>query len=900
MRLIYATILAFVGGSVIAAEPTNEQIEFFEKKIRPIFVDNCVKCHGAKKQEAGLRLDTAAGLKKGTDTGPVVVAGDPAKSLLVKSVRREGEYAMPPSKALPPEAVAALTEWVKIGAPFPADSVQVGDAATLSKSHWAFQPVRDPVVPKSKLVSDTANPIDRFLAAKWEQHGLTPSPLTDARTLIRRVSLDLTGLPPTADEADAFANDKSPNAYERLVDRLLASPQYGERWGRHWLDLARYSDTKGYVFTEDINYPYAYTFREYVIRSLNEDKPYDTFLKEQLAADRMNLGDDKRPLAALGFLTVGRRFSNNPHDIIDDRIDLVTRGLMGITVACARCHDHKFDPIPTADYYSLYGVFASSVEPKDLPIIGDVPRTPEFIAFEADLKKKQDLAADFATKMYEVALAPFRTSENIARYLLATKELSTLPNTNADKFAAERKMNPTIFDRWRKFLTEAKKRNDPIFVPWFAASEVPEKDIAAKLATLPKTVHPYLLTMLSDSQPKSLADVAAIYGELLAESLEPNAGKPDPARAALANVLIGIDSPTNPPPAEADKVVVIATKKIFRGLRNDADKFRSNSPYSPPRAMVMNDAPQPTEPVVFLRGNPNNRGVKIPRQMPAAVGVRKPFVSGSGRLELATSIASADNPLTARVFVNRVWMHHFGQGLVRSTSNFGLRGELPSHPELLDYLAKRFMNEGWSIKTLHRRILTSQAYRQSSRVLPDAAARDPENIWLARMNRTRTDFEIMRDGFLFAAGALDTKVVGGRSVNLFTEPFAKRRAVYGFVDRQNLPGTFRVFDFASPEQHSPQRFQTTVPQQSLFLMNSPFTMSQAAAVAARPEVAQAKTPEAKVTAIYRIILGRNPTATEWATVQPFATEDTMPAYTYGVWAQLAQVLLLSNEFAFVD
>ena len=422
---LLATLFAATPVNARAAEPTPESVEFFEAKVRPLLVEHCTRCHGAKKAQAELRLDTAEGLAKGSDGGAVVVPGDPDKSKLILSVRRVGDYAMPPDKPLPQAAVEVLTQWVKTGAAFPKAAtagVKPGNAAT----HWAFQPIRDPQPPATKQPAGP-NPIDAFVTAKLDAAGLAMAAPAPREVLIRRVYYDLIGLPPTAAQVQAFVADPSPRAFEVVVEELLASPHYGERWGRYWLDLARYADTKGYVFNESVAYPYAYTFRDYVVRSLNEDKPYDRFVTEQLAADQLKLGDDKRPLAAMGFLTLGRRFSNNPHDIIDDRIDVVTRGLMGLTVQCARCHDHKFDPVGIGDYYSLYAVFAASQEPKELPLIGAVERTPELTKFEAEVKDRERAIDDFKAKRHAEIVAELRTPASAKKYFDVVRGLAGKP-----------------------------------------------------------------------------------------------------------------------------------------------------------------------------------------------------------------------------------------------------------------------------------------------------------------------------------------------------------------------------------------------------------------------------------------------------------------------------------------
>ncbi len=628
-------------------------------------------------------------------------------------------------------------------ASFPAFAGETASRA--SKSHWAFRPVHAPAIPAVRNESWPATAIDRFVLTALEAKGLTPGSDADQRTLLRRVSLDLTGLPPSFEEVQAFEQDRSPRAFERVVERLLASPQYGERWGRHWLDVARYADSKGYVFQEERRFPFSFTYRDYVVRSFNRDLPYNRFIIEQLAADKLLLGDDKQPLAAMGFLTLGRRFLNNVHDIIDDRIDVTTRGLMGLTVGCARCHDHKYDPIPTRDYYSLYGVFASSIEPRELPLLGERAAGPEGEAF--------------------------------------LKELDRL---KAEKSQYEKDHEKELKARNRKF------------------------------------------------------------------------------------------------------------REGLRAIQAKIDKLLATHPGSPPRAMVLNDAGVPRTPHVLLRGNPNTPGPAVPRQFLEVIAGpdRKPFSDGSGRLELAKAIASPDNPLTARVIVNRVWAWHFGKGLVTTTSDFGMRSDPPSHPELLDWLAARFMADGWSIKKLHRLIVLSHTYRQSSVDRPEVTGVDPENRLVGRMNRLRMDFESQRDSMLFVAGRLDP-APGGRGVNLFSPPFSTRRTIYGFVDRQNLPGTLRTFDFANPDQHCPRRHETSVPQQALYLLNSPFVQQQARALAQRTNEID---PSRRIEHLYRLAYGRMPTPDEVRLGLKFIGSDT----TESVWTRYAQVLMVSNEFEFVD
>jgi len=904
-RWLLLAVLAFVPTTAVAVDPpkaTAEQIEFFEKKVRPILADHCYGCHGPKKQNGGLRLDTTTGIKAGADDGAVIVPGDPAKSRLLKSVRHEGDFKMPPKMALPPEVVAVLTEWVKAGAGLPAETAIT--PASDPRKHWAFQPIQEPAVPANRNPqSSIRNPIDHFILAKLADAKLEPAPLADRRTLIRRAYLDLIGLPPTAAEIEAFEKDTSPKAWEAVIDRLLAMPQYGQRWGRYWLDLARYADTKGYVFNEDRNYPFAYTYRDYVIRSLNEDKPYDQFVTEQLAADRLTLGDDKRPLAALGFLTLGRRFLSNTHDIIDDRIDVVTRGLMGLSVGCARCHDHKFDPIPTADYYSLYGIFASTTEPKDLPLIDEVKRTPEVIAFEKEVEKREaDYKAELQ-KRYTATLKKLRDPTTAADYIRAVIDARTKTDPQLQAFIRERDLSPFVFGRWRAFLATQLKQWSPVYGPISILADVSDKEFAEKSAELlvgmtknPKTQpNPLVLKALTDAKPKTFkAAVEAIANIIAATPPE----TPTPDQAELFQVW-ATSGPLDIAITDFDKIQNRADRDALTALQKKIDAFKAASPFAPPRAHVLNDKPSPFQSYVFLRGNPGNHGPVVPRQSPAiATPNRKPFSEGSGRLELAKAIVSPENPLTARVLVNRVWVGHFGQGLVRTPSDFGVRSDAPSHPELLDWLATQFMKNGWSLKKLHKLMMTSAAYQRSSLITAEAFKLDTDNKMLSHQNSRRLDFEALRDSFLAVSGKLDL-TADGKPVDLFKAPFSSRRTIYGLIDRTNFPGTMRAFDVASPDTHSPQRFQTTAPQQALFLMNSPFVTEQAKNLALRSEVVSAKTPTEKVTALYRIALSRNPSKSELALALEYTAEDD-PKATFGVWPQLAQTLLLCNEFAFID
>jgi hypothetical protein len=903
---------------------TPQEAEFFEQRIRPVLAEHCFRCHGPQKQSSGLRLDSRAALLKGSDNGPVVKPGDPDNSPLVEAVRRSGATKMPPKTPLPPEAVQALTAWVKMGVPWPESAAAAtGANAEAARRHWAFQPVRNPVPP---AVKDTAWPhttVDRFILAKLEAKGLTPAPAADRRTLLRRLSFDLTGLPPTPDDSTAFEADTSPDALARVVDRLLASPEYGERWGRYWLDVARYADTKGYVFFEEAQFPWAWTYRDYVVRSFNDDLPYDRFVLEQLAADRLPPGADKRPLTALGFLSLGGRFMNNPHDILDDRIDVVARGLLGLTVTCARCHDHKFDPIPQKDYYSLYGVFASSVEPTVPPLFEEPPRTEAYEKFDRELKAREQKLADFIRAQHDAVVGGART--RAAEYLLAVHARKDQPSADDFMLLADgNDLNPTMIIRWQAYLARTRKQPHPVWAPWHALADLPEKEFADRAAVLcaglahadpAHPVNPLVVKALSEKPPRTLAEAARCYAELLngaekqwqdavkhaAEEKAPPATLSDPAEEELRQCFHAPGAAPNVAYGEINDLALFPDRPSqgkLQELRKAVEQWRATGPGAPPRAMVLVDAPVPYEPRVFRRGNPNNPGDAVPRQFLQVLAgpSRQPFRDGSGRLELAQAIVERKNPLTARVLVNRVWLHHFGAGLVRTPSDFGLRSEPPSHPELLDHLATAFMDGGWSIKKLHRLILLSAVYQQRSDDRPECRRVDPDNALLWKMNRRRLDFEALRDALLAVSDRLDRRM-GGPPVKDTLGPAGNRRTLYGYLDRLHVPGLWRTFDFPSPDATSPQRDSTTVPQQALFLMNNPFVLESARRLLRRPEVEAEADTARKVERLYRLAYGRAPAAEEVSLARDYLGAANQSA---AEWERYVQALLLANEFVFVD
>jgi hypothetical protein len=917
--LVVMTTPVAIGAHDAVTVPPDERdtADFFETRVRPVLLASCLECHGEEKQESDVRLDSLAGLLRGNGDGPVLVPGEPETSRLIRAIRYSGEIKMPPAARLPQEEIDALTRWVSLGAPWP-DSRALLSRESSSQGHWAFQPVREPPLPAVEDSEWVRMPVDRFILSRLEAVGMHPGPAADRRTLLRRLSLDLIGLPPTPEEVASFADNLAPGAVEEAVERLLDSPHFGERWARYWLDIARYSDTKGYVFTQDRSYKYAYVFRDWVIRSLNEDLPFDKFLMYQLAADQMLAEGQREPLAAMGFLTVGRRFLNNQSDIIDDRIDVVTRGMMGLTVACARCHDHKYDPIPTADYYSLYGVFSASQE-------NTLPLEEPTLEYQEELQQRERAAQDYLARKIQELRADSLQRPGV--YLAAAFEGKyAAREAGYWKKDALREPSSQLLERWGKYLDAAVKPDSPIFRPWHQLAELPAAEFANRAAELCRQyaanggeprLNPHVARLFENFEPASFDPVIDRYGQLLAQVHERWEAQlaqatarqqpaptrcEDPADEELRLVLYGSDSPATIPSEEAERQLSRTDREQLRKLRDKVTEW-TNSDKGPRQAQALEDrSGRQRNPRILVRGNPRNQGAEVPRQFLQLLAGpdRRPFEHGSGRLELARAIAAPDNPLTARVWVNRVWEHLFGQGLVGTPSDFGLRSDPPSHPALLDYLAARFVAEGWSTKWLVRQIVLSATYQQSSAYRADAAAVDPENRLLWRMNRRRLDFEGLRDSLLAVSGALD-RTVHGTSVDINRSPFSARRTVYAYIDRQNLPGVFRTFDFASPDTHSPRRFNTTVPQQALYLMNHPFAVEQARHLLARPDVQERADAADRMARLYEILFARLPHGIELAMGGQYVRDvPTSAGDKVEPWVGYAQALLMSNEFLFID
>ena len=817
IRSLALTSAILTGAVLNGAE--SEGIDYFERYVRPVLATQCYACHSAQapQLQSGLRVDSRQGLLDGGTRGPAIMPGNPEASRIVQVLRPDSELRMPPGGSLTDQEVERIAAWIRMGAPYPEPlATETGRDAAGADRHWSLVPPKN-LQPPASATGWSAQPIDRFVEARLAQEGLTPSEQASPRTLVRRIYYDLTGLPPTAEEIEAFERAPTEEAYAALVDELLDSDRFGERWARHWLDIVRYSDDGAQARP----FPISWTYRDWVVRAFNEDLPYDQFVIKQLAADLE--GGDRRDLAALGMLTVGINLVR-PTDVVenlDDRIDVITRGLQGLSVSCARCHDHKFDPIPQKDYYSLYGVLLNSPDVVSPVPIEDVPAGAVSEFFQAKLATRRGALDRFREERLKDHIREFRTPEVLARYLQFAWESRDAGSREVEALTKEEDLNLYLLNRWRDYL------NGLVGPSVAAFAALDEPDGAARLARE---------IVAADSDYRW----------------------PDPRREALRLALRGTGSPTDIPVADFWWVQNEGDSNVMKGLRWQYEAVMRNWGHrgGPAHAMVVADAKVPRPAYVFNRGNQHDLGEQVRRKFLTALPGPSEFRDGSGRLELARVIASAENPLTARVFVNRVWVHLFGEGLVRTPSDFGLRGNRPSHPELLDFLAMEFVADDWSIKRLIRRVAMSRTYRQDSVDLEEGRTADPANQLLWRQNRIRLDFEALRDTMLAAAGRLDTRM-GGPPFELQARPSSPRRTLYTYVSREAPSALMRTFDFSNPEEHTPKRQLTTVPQQALFLMNSPFLAEQARAIAKRcPQEDQC------VEKIYRHVLRRSPTPAE--------------------------------------
>lgn len=1102
-RWLLALLLSAVPTSVFADEAGDE---FFEKAVRPLLVERCLKCHGDEKPKGGLKLSSRTALLTGGDTGPAVVAGKPQESLLIQAIQYQDEPKMPPKGKLPAEEIATLTKWVAMGLPWPEAKVETATAGakTLAftitdeqRRFWSFQPVKAVPPPAVKDVAWPRNDLDRFILAALQAKGIPPAPRADKRTLIRRATFDLTGLPPAPEDVEAFVKDESPDAYAKLIDHLLASPHYGERWARHWLDVVRYADSldaRGSGAPGDILD--AWRYRDWVVEALNQDMPYDKFVRYQIAGDALPPestaeGDDgfnRSGTIASTMLAIGNWGNGDADkekiltDIADDNVDVVSRAFMGLTMACARCHDHKFDPIPTRDYYGMAGIFFSThILPKLTPkgagetIIrvplasqAEMGRRKKYEERLAQLEKEVKAAADQQYAAFAKSMKP-----QAGRYLLELWEYQTRPADQSARtlgeFAQSRGLHAYALKQWAEYLGVGDYRplSEPVpdvggtagVAGWrgtpamaSATANTTGKDVTILTFRLPRksvAVHPgpasgavvswkspiagavRITGRVADADPvggdgvtwfldhrsmtgarelssgdvpnagsqalgqgkggDALGYVEVRPGDRLQLVIMPraeytcdtttvdlvisawegtaswdltrdvlndfHAGNPHADRLGHAGVWQFEDTGTKARPAAldgnpdspharwnqavargADRAVIERAANEFGAAfeledgrspfaprsaadegvlpadvrealaisRVELDGMRKNPP---PPLMYANAAQEGGTPEsphagthdvkIHLRGRYDRLGELVPRHFPTILG-GEPSASisqGSGRVELARWLTRPEHPLTARVMVNRLWQHHFGEGIVRTASNFGKLGDRPSHPELLDFLARMFVDSGWSMKAMHRAIMLSATYQQSSVPTAEALSLDADNRLFSRMNRRRLEAESVRDNLLAVAGRLD-QTVGGMPIRDFNVP---RRTLYVVTIRSDRATFGALFDQADSTAMVDKRVVSTVAPQALYLMNNPFVMEQAKALAKRLLTEVPADDAARIRKVYDMLYGRAPTLAELEVGHGILADAVKAGDSpEAAWTAYGQVLLCANEFIYID
>ena len=942
LSALLCTVAICLSKPMVAQELDPSAIEFFEAKVRPLLVAHCYECHSEEATKAdnlqgGLRLDNRAGVRQGGAAGPIIVPGKPNESMLIRSIRyADKALQMPPKKPLSADQVAVLEKWVTLGAPDPRE----GDATVTSakrgidfnegRKRWAFQPPMEHAAPNVINRSWPKQPLDHFVLAALEQRSLQPVRAATRQELIRRATFDLIGLPPTPEECIEFENDTEPGAWERVIQRLLSSPHYGERWGRYWLDVARYADDQGNSFLTPT--PAAYLYRDWVVTAFNNDMPYDEFVRLQIAGDELPgpASNYITRLAGLGFQSLGPQFRKGAAgeakakaDELEDRVDTLSRGILGLTVSCARCHDHKFDPIPTRDYYSLASAYNGADWPNRMlaaPEVVDAHNKwrAQVDQLTASLKKwKEDQAKSLGRKALEQVDSYVLNACQIwiQRKLDQPLDVASL--------AQQQGLQSHFLTRWAKVIEES--TDEPIFKK-LRDTAMKAKDSGSEDAN-----------DLLKQQADELKGVVQVALDALRTSEQPTAQQsanapaqpPLPISPENQKLLTVLWRDARAPffIAENDIAGLLAEpeKTQLNDFQAQLDLLTMNPAPSGPRMPSINGGGQAMQ--VFIRGNPEKLGEAAPPGFLQILSspdkqqtVRQQDGKSFSRLDLANEIVSPNNPLTARVFVNRVWHYHFGRGIVPTLSNFGKLGGSPTHPELLDTLAAQFMESGWSIKLLHREIMLSATYQLSSEQHVDNLVIDPANEYLWRMAPRRLDIEAWRDALLSVSGSLDP-LVGGPSVdqttpgvkevegfNFFSRlngfeadnPAGRRRTLYTVVSRYAPNTTLTLFDFPEPNVTSDQRSVTTVPQQQLFVLNGPLMFEISCEFAKRLEKAASNDAD-RIRHGWQLAYSRQPTEDELTVALDFlhspiesTTNDRLNR-----WEQLAHAILASNEFLFL-
>jgi hypothetical protein len=931
--IFVALFIPWHGSQRVAADDN----EFFEKRIRPILVTNCAPCHNPQAYVAKLDLTTAEGFARGGESGPLINANNPAESRLLKAIGYTETLKMPPTGKLKAEEIAALTQWVKMGASWPgradvkAEAKWTGPKSTREfteeeKAFWAFQPLATTAPPRVKNRAWVKSPIDAFILKKLEEKGIQPAPPADKLTLLRRATYDLTGLPPSEAEMRDFINDKSPNAFARVVERLLASPRYGEQWGRHWLDVARYADSTGN--DEDHRYPHAWKYRDYVIEAFNKDLPYNQFMREQLAGDLLAATDggevNKRGIIATGFLALGAKAIAQQdkqkmlYDVWDEQVDVTSKAFLGMTMACARCHNHKFDPILTKDYYSLVGIFASTrsfTNPNShVSVVLEKPLVPkvEWQQYQAAKKAHDEKARRlrFALEMIVAETQDRLVKEQgayVADFMLAARKVYE-GGAKPEEAARQAGLDPALLQKWIDFLKPNPEIVRGYLNEWNAASPDQFAVVArAYQERFVKRVQEWQ-ALMAEWQPR--------YQKALKEN------QPVPDRPGFEEgedrFFSDVYSNNGPFTIAAKEQKNFSTEQWARleTLRQEYEALKKVAPREPELACAIEEGER-VEQKVMVRGDYNNPGEAAPPAFPAILARydSHPQYSGSGRLQLADWLADAKNPLPKRVMVNRLWQWHFGEGIVRTPDNFGKMGERPTHPELLDYLAAEFVKRGYSMKAMHRLLMLSSTYQMASENAAAVEA-DPDNHLFSRFNRRRLTLEEMRDGLLAIDGTLDLTMGGtlqtGRGTDgennqgrLSLNPEkVKRRTVYLPLRRANLPTLLNLFDFGDATTMSGKRQLTNVATQALFWLNSEFITDRSAQLAQSLLGSDPSDDAARLAIIYRRILNRQARPDEVISAQQyldgFKKKFAGDKVEQKAWQSFIRILMSSNEFVYID
>ncbi len=948
--------VSLISSTLLAADE-QAGIDFFEQRIRPLLIEHCYECHAAEEQSGNLRLDSRSAWQAGGESGAVIISGEPALSRLIEAVRYENlALQMPPSGKLSSEQIAALEHWIHIGAPDPRDaqitpvdgpsqnSPSKHKALSIEEGHdfWSLRPLSNPETPAVVDQAWGTTPIDAFILSQLEAHDLHPAPAADKRTLLRRATLDLIGLPPSPAEVEAFVIDSSPTAFQTVVERLLASPQYGERWGRHWLDVARYADSNG--LDENLAYGNAWRYRDYVIASFNSDKPFDRFLIEQLAGDLLPEANVET-LAATGFLSLGAKVLAEPDveklimDTVDEQIDATGKAFLGMTLGCARCHDHKFDPILQSDYYALAGFFKSTrtfdgtnngaIKHWHEHKLASAEELAQLQSIDAEIAKSRKAATDYKREATEQIRVTARGAA--AKYFAAASLCGSHPSLNDVREIAEQAgLHPRMLYHFHGQLQL--RQSEPLLATWH--QQVARGASSAEIEGYYEKLLGWLVRVdVQDdngnrrdgsTKTNSSGRASGNYEERPPHPILTRARKLD---RLLPELLVV--------PVQPEFAFERDTLDAYYALLEAARVVESNAP-DPASIMGVRDGPVLVSVPLHIRGSHRNLGEPIPRAFPTVMRTSSvpPVLPRreSGRLELAQWMASSQHPLTARVYVNRIWRWHFGRGLVSSTENFGLLGDPPSHPELLDRLARTFIESGWSTKELHRLLLSSSLYQMST-THPNqdqAEAVDPENRWMWKFNRSRLEAEQLRDALLTVSDRLDSSM-GGKTVPLrnrqfvfdhtsrdFTTYDSLRRAVYLPVIRNNVYTLFEQFDFPDATMPTGSRQQTVVAPQSLLMLNDELVMDSANALAAKVchDFSQA---QQRVDWAYQLALSRPADARERQraidfvarmlneqdsvsianAIQQSPTVNLSPE-ELRAWSLFCHALLASNEFITVE